>query len=283
MRILKKPSADPLEVFSLCVSGVTDVTENARLTKIAELITEAGVRYDKYASVKQFYLLTRELTVGGTVTIEEMKALYSSSMSRASGAARRVYDEILNAAPNSICPQCGIGTVRSLDHYLPQSKYPEYVVMPANLIPSCFDCNKAKFAKFPKQAAEQTIHPYFDNYTQETWLRAEVIEAGPPALRFYADGPSHWSPIDRARVKYHFEVLKLGKLYAANAGNELGNIRSLLVNRLAGDEKAIRLHLEEQATTCRDAYVNSWQTAAYEALSTSAWFIEDGFREIPGP
>ena len=79
MRILKKPSADPLEVFSLCVSGVNDVNENARLTKIALLIAESGARYDKYASVKEFYLLTREPTVGGTVTIEEMKALYSSS------------------------------------------------------------------------------------------------------------------------------------------------------------------------------------------------------------
>ena len=121
-------------------------------------------------------------------------------MSRASGAARRVYDEILNAAPNSICPLCGIGIVRSLDHYLPQSKYPEYVVTPANLIPSCIDCNKAKFTRFPQQAAQQTIHPYFDNYTQETWLRAEVIEGEPPALRFYADGPGHWSSIDRERV-----------------------------------------------------------------------------------
>ncbi len=92
-----------------------------------------------------FDLLTREKTVGGQVTIDEMKSLYATGMSASSGAARRYYDEIVNAAPNRICPLCGVGTVTTLDHHLPQSKYPDYVLVPANLVPSCSDCNKTKF------------------------------------------------------------------------------------------------------------------------------------------
>lgn len=249
----------------------------------APLIAQAGSRYDLYASIKELHLLTRELTIGGTVTVEEMKELYANTMSSRSGTARRVYDGIVNAAPNRTCPLCGVGTVSSLDHHLPQSKYPEYVLVPANLIPACADCNKSKFTTFPKQADQQTIHPYFDNYTQEMWLYAEVVEISPPALRFRADAPTHWALVDRQRVKRHFEVFKLGRLFTSNAGNELGIIRSHLVNRLNGDEAAIKLHLEEQAVSCKAAYLNSWRTATYAALSNSPWFVQGGFKEIPSP
>lgn len=283
MRPLKKPIDDPFTVYSQCISGVKSDPQRAKFISVAPLIAQAGSRYDIYASIKQLHLLTREPTIGATVTVEEMKELYASSMSSRTGTARRVYDGIVNGAPNRTCPLCGVGTVSSLDHHLPQSKYPEYILVPANLIPACADCNKAKLAKFPKQADQQTIHPYFDDYTQEMWLHAEVIEMSPPALRFRADAPSHWAPVDRQRVERHFEVFKLGRLFTSNAGNELGTIRSHLVNRLNGDEASIRLHLEEQAASCRAAYLNSWRTATYEALSNNPWFVHEGFKEIPSP
>ncbi|MBW4028864.1 MAG: hypothetical protein HIU93_15975 [Acidobacteria bacterium] len=283
MRPLKKPAYDPNTVFSLCVSGVKDLAENAKLTAIAPLICQAGIIYDKLASSKELHLLASEQTVGGDVTVAEMKDLYAASMSAKKGSARNIYDEIINSVQNKVCPLCGIGSVRSLDHHMPQSKFPEYVVNPVNLVPCCFDCNKAKFTKFPKTANQQTIHPYFDNYTQDVWLRAEVIQKTPPALRFYADGPQHWSLVDRERVKRHFDVFRLAELFTSNAGNELGSIRWHLVKTLHGDETAIRGHLQEIATSCRAEYLNSWRTATYEALSANEWFIKAGFQSISEP
>ena len=283
MRPLKMPVADPVLVFKLCVSGLKQDTEKVTFMTVEPLIGQAGARYSAFALQKELHLLQRQTTIGGTVTIEEIKNLYSSAFSSRSGVARRVYDDIVNTAPNRICPLCGIGTVSSLDHHLPQSKYPEYVLIPANLVPSCFDCNKAKFTKFPKTAEQQTIHPYFDDYTQETWLYAQVVEVSPPALMFYVRAPNHWAMVDQERVKWHFDVFKLGRLFTSNAGNELGEMRSHLVKGLAGNEAAIKLHLKEQAETCRDAHVNSWRTAMYEALSNNEWFLGDGFREIPSP
>jgi hypothetical protein len=281
VRPLKKPIDDALTVFVQCASGVKSDAHKAKLLSVAPLIQVAAFNYETFASNKALYLLTRELSIGGTVTITEMKELYSGSMSGRSGAARPIYDGIVDGAPNRVCPLCGVGTVSSLDHHLPQSKYPDYVVIPANLIPSCADCNKAKFTKFPKTPGEQTIHPYFDDYTQETWLHAEVVEMSPPALSFRADGPAHWDSVDRQRVKRHFDVFKLGRLFTSNAGNELGSIRSHLVDSLQGNQSAIKLYLKEQAATCRAAYRNSWRTAAYEALTESDWFVAEGFREIP--
>jgi hypothetical protein len=281
VRPLKKPVDDAAAVFVLCASGVKPDTQKAKFLSVASFIEVAALQYETFASTKTLNLLSRETSVGGTVTIAEMKALYSGSMSSRSGSARPVYDQIVNGAPNRVCPLCGVGTVSSLDHHLPQSKYPGLIVIPANLIPSCADCNKAKFTKFPLTPGDQTIHPYFDDYTHETWLRAVVVEASPPALVFRAEPPDHWAPVDQQRVKRHFDVFKLGRLFTSNAGNELGSIRSHLVDSLAGNESAIKLYLEEQATTCRAAYRNSWKTATYDALANSGWFVAQGFMEIP--
>ena len=197
MRPLKMPVADPLLVFTLCITGVKSDADKAKFMAVETQIDQAGARYSLFASHKEIHLLQRQTSISGTVTTEEMKNLYYSSFSSRSGVARRVYDDIVNATSSRICPLCGIGTVSSLDHHLPQSKYPDYVLTPANLVPSCFDCNKAKFTKFPKNAEQQTIHPYFDDYTQDTWLHAQVVELSPPALRFYVQGPSHWASLDQ--------------------------------------------------------------------------------------
>jgi hypothetical protein len=65
--------------------------------------------------------------------------------------------------------------------------------MAANLIPSCGDCNKAKLRSQPTSGEEQTLHPYFDD-VDATWLKAKVIEADPPSLRFFPEAPATWSP-----------------------------------------------------------------------------------------
>jgi CHASE2 domain len=190
---------------------------------------------------------------------------------------------LLNATPNSICPLCGQGRVGALDHYLPQSAYPDYVVLPANLVPACTDCNQAKRAWFAKSADDQILHPYFDDFSGDQWLHAKVIPGQSPAVKFYADGPAHWSPVDRARVESHFRVFKLARLFTTHAGSELGSIRSHLVQELKGDTGRIKDHLLEQANSRRAAFLNSWQTAMYVALSTDAWFLSSGFAKIPMP
>jgi hypothetical protein len=283
VRTITKPNADPLAVFLLCVSGVTDIAHKDRLNQIGWDIQAASQSYDNYASVSSLYALSQAASIGGLVTTEEMKNLYKKAMSSAKGSARTIYNQLLNATPNSICPLCGQGRVGALDHYLPQSAYPDYVVLPANLVPACTDCNQAKRAWFAKSADDQILHPYFDDFSGHQWLHAKVIPGQSPAVQFYADGPAHWSSVDRARVESHFRVFKLARLFTTHAGSELGSIRSHLVHELKGDTGRIKDHLLEQANSRRAAFLNSWQTAMYIALSTDAWFLSSGFAMIPTP
>ena len=73
-----------------------------------------------------------------------MVRVYDGRMAAQGSPGRTIYDAIKLASPNGLCPLCGQRVVATLDHYLPKSRYAALAVNPANLIPACSDCNKAK-------------------------------------------------------------------------------------------------------------------------------------------
>lgn len=52
-----------------------------------------------------------------------------------------------NDGKTATCPICEVNTANTLDHYIPQTDYPLYVVHPRNLIPCCSECNGHKLGK----------------------------------------------------------------------------------------------------------------------------------------
>lgn len=169
----------------------------------------------------------------------------------------------------------------TLDHHLPKSKFPALAVTPSNLIPACSDCNKSKLASSPHTEEEQTFHPYFDDFGHAPWLHAEVVQGSPPMLRFSVKPPTTWPTLWGARACHHFRTFGLGKLYMAQAAQELVNVQYHLTKLLEQTgAMAVRAHLAEQALSREKANPNSWQTAMYKALCESAWFCTTGLKEI---
>jgi len=161
---------------------------------------------------------------------------------------------------------------------MPKMRYPALVVTPANLVPACADCNKAKLEAAPLSSLDATLHPYFDNIEDDLWLEARVLQTYPAALRFGVKSPSHWLVEMTARVEYHFNLLSLSSLYASHAAEELISIRHGLsgLHERAG-ASAVRQHLADRAASSARGRTNSWQTAAYRAWAGSAWFCDRGF------
>lgn len=280
MRSLPLPSITCADVLPLCLSGITDASLHTRLSFITATLEASAESYDAHARSERLDLVPRVSSVG-PVTKEELVDLYSDHLSATKGAARAVYDQIRNSAPNKKCPLCGVGTVAVLDHHLPKSSYPDLSVSPRNLVPACHYCNDNKKAKFPKNAEAQTLHPYFDSRLIELqWLQA-AVDRGPPAtLVFRADPPTWWPLVDQQRVKRHVAVCGLAVLYASNANDELPILKPTLAGLYdRGGPAPVREHLEGE----RDRYrvrPNSWQYAMYEALSFDDWFVDEGFRNI---
>lgn len=280
MRALPLPSAISANVMTMCLNGTTDAALRARLQAIVPNLAASAASYQANAVAERLDLQARVPAVGG-VSKAELVALYATHLSATKGSARAVYDQIRNAAPNKKCPLCGVGTVAVLDHHLPKAKYPDLSVVPANLVPACHFCNDTKKARFPASAGQQTLHPYYDaRLINGRWLAAAIDRGPPVVITFAPSPPPAWPLIDRQRVERHFAICGLGTVFAPNANDELGPLKTRLAAlEAAGGPAAVQAHLIEEAASHAQR-TNGWQLSLYEALAADPWFTAGGFHSI---
>lgn len=281
MRVIGKPDLVAKEVYEICVSKVRNTILKKNFRQITGSIVAADIEYQERSSEQQWFLIASSDGVDGVVGQAEMEKVYTQRMVGQRAPGRSLYDQLKNAAPNGICPLCGQRTVSTLDHFLPKTNFSALVVVPLNLIPACSDCNKAKLDKIPGCKSEQTLHPYYDDVTREQWLFAEVEETTPGSIRFYTLDVEAYDEVLNKRIEFHFRVLGLGSLYASNAYSTVTEIQFRL-NSLheKGGKNAVKAYLQEEEESRRKNHVNSWNTAAYQAMMNSDWFCDGGFNEF---
>ena len=267
----------PGDVYDLCISRIRNPRLKLRLEGIRAAIVQVAEEYVEAASAAALHTLARQSDVGD-VEGNELRAVYTNRMAKGKQAGRPVYDRILGAPSQGRCPLCGIGVVNTLDHHLPKSEYPHLSVTPNNLVPACQWCQREKSADYPQTAGEQTIHPYFDDFSSAVWLHAEVVEDIPASFRFFVRVPAGWPTVTEQRLDSHLDAFKLRILFASNAGSELAEIRFRLRKLFdAGGKDAVRDHLEEEAASREQVSMNSWKVAMYRAGADSDWFCDGGF------
>ena len=285
MRALNAPNYDPLAVYQTCINGITDNDLIARLNNINDRIVFAAKDYEQKAKAQLLYSIPKnnckngEIALG-EVTKDELKEVYTSHMVEKSKPARAIYDSLLSQAHLGKCPYCGFGQTSTLDHYLPKAKYPQFSVLPFNLVPSCRDCNTGKSTSIATTAEAQSLHPYFDhqNFIDDQWLHAKVIQTTPAIIRFFVKAPEQWDDISKARVQAHFCNFNLASRYSVEAVNELVSLRDVLISycQLMGS-KSVRNLLEIEANSSARQHSNSWKTAMLQALVVSDWYCDGGF------
>lgn len=284
MRALQRPSADARALFLACAGRIASVELRGRLASVADRVAAESALFAQLAASGATHMAVPSTTVGGVVTKDEMIRLYDSHVARKGAVGRPVYDEIFNSPPYSTCPLCAQRVVSSLDHFMAKAVFPALAVTPDNLVPACFDCNKAKqdAAEAVLSPGTQLLHPYFDRLpTNEQWLWARVVDQPTVALQFFVEPPVTWDGIFRNRVANHFHVLGLKRLYASNAAQELSNIRhSLRMVLGVSGASGVQAHLLEQWRSRNTAQVNSWQTAMYAAMYHDQWFCQGGFDSV---
>lgn len=266
------------DVFDTCVAMVKNAELKARFEAISDDIDKASEDYDSAATAKTLYLtpLTAKLR---NVVAEELVKIYTLRMVPKTAKGRPVYDQIMSIPVNGRCPFCGIGTVNTLDHYLPKTHFPVFSVMPHNLVPACTWCQGAKMEYYPTTVGGQLLHPYFDDFDQDIWLAAEVVVGSPAAFRYRATPPVNWTKDKKERVASHLKELKLSSLFGSNAGSRLVEIRGRLAKlHDAGGADAVRAHLSEELDSIEEDQKNSWVAAMYRGGIASDWFCDGGFR-----
>ena len=274
---LPMPAHKARDTYLLCISHITCERVRQAMLQYADAVAIAAELYAEEARAANLHTLnSAKFTPWVPQDRTEMIKVYTNRMAKEDAPGRPVYNALKLAARR--CPLCGHRDVSTLDHYLPKTAFPLLCVTPSNLIPACGDCNKVKSDALPATAADQTLHPYFDDADHDAWLKAEVVPGAPPVLVFSADPPQHWTAGLPDRVRHHFEVFGLAALYGSQAAAELAEIayRMTQFHEAAG-EQAVKEELDLEAAGRGRVNRNHWRTAAYRALADSSWYCSGGF------
>lgn len=274
MRVISKPNISPIRAYIACYSSFDDLTKRNNFKAIATHINTQSIQYDTNANNANLYTFPIHILVQNSIAKNDMTTLYNNNMVK-NKRGRKIYDKLLSLAPLSKCPFCGIGTVKTLDHYLPEAKFPTFSVLPYNLVASCRDCNTGKLASYATTQNSQTLHPYYDNFTTDQWLFARVLQ--PLSIEFFINPPTTWNQLDKDRVNAHFVNYQLGERFSVEAANILADLEAefTLFNSTPSD---IKLELQKKARSYESRYINSWETAMYQALYQDQWYCSGGYK-----
>jgi hypothetical protein len=286
MRKIKPPVFGDLDLFDACANEM-DEGKRQIFSDNRAYIQAAAVAFASQSVARAWCNLPRarhghrEDLIAGALSKGDMMDLYDAGVVKSKGRPRDIYDEILVSA-HGLCPYCaGIGTARTLDHYLPKAKFPGLSVHPHNLVPACRDCNTDAGAGFTNLLESQPIHPYLDKdcFFLQRWVHAEVVRCEPVVIRFFASPPAHWPHVDQQRARQHFLDCNLKERFSSQVAGELSPLVSQRKSSLAVFTPVqfrdhLRVIAEDEALL-----LNGWKRTMYLALCESDWFCSVNFNE----
>ncbi|EGH8479465.1 HNH endonuclease [Escherichia coli] len=223
----------------------------------------------------------------GNLTKSKLINLYENNLRNKDKPARVYYDELLVSSGEK-CPFCGdIGQTKNLDHFLPKAHFPEFSIMPLNLVPSCRDCNMGEKGEgYAINEAEQSLHPFIDKdiFFQEQWVFADYINEDDGAISYYVQCPLNWRQEDKDRAFNHFNNLNLAARYQLEAGKHFSEV--------IDQRDSFATTLKQYVPTAtpemiRDAFIsatlqpiinsgqfhNHWKKVMYQCLARSEIFF----------
>ena len=269
------------EVLDDCVAGITGNAALAEKLALAkQSLLAKGVDYIAAASTGELHAMAPvdatenpDPIAVEALTKSDLVKIYDNYFVSKDKPARRIYNALLNSAEEK-CPFCGgIGTPRNLDHFLPKAHFPQFSVLPRNLVPACRDCNMdGKGQGFATKAEDQIIQPYVDKaqFFQDQWVFAiyhAEANAEPGTFEYFVNAPHEWTETDKQRARKHFHDFDLGRRYATKAAQLTATVLTQIAELQAVglDSEAINAALLTPGVK-KAPFANHWQRGMYQAL-----------------
>lgn len=272
MKKITKPDCKVSDILDNCISSMYNPRKDI-IKRVKDEIIKKSDEYDLLGQNGNLFTIKEHTTVLDIAYKQDMVYLYTEKFVPEKEKNYQYYSKIIGLV--DICPYCQQKQVRTLDHYLPKTKYVTYSVTPVNLIPSCSDCNKDKTNNSFSDYIHQPFHPYYDDFDETNWLKAKLIENDEIAFYFYAD-PADLTDTEKAeRIKYNFSkkgfaLNDIYKVYSAETYHqEFGRIKRLY---LAGGVEAAKKDIMISIESYREDNINSWKAAMYQAIIDSEWY-----------
>jgi len=265
MRALPLPTDSNPDVFDDCTRG-TYRPRSLRLKVIRAYVLAVDRQFGIASAASVAHLFPQSYSFSAQLK-SDMIWLYEKKF-RDVRRAQALWDRLLIAAPDNLCPHCGGDPPVELDHCLPKSKFPQLSVTPTNLVPICRNCNAYKLAN-----DKGSLNPYSDHWAiDEPWLEALVDDyQNPRMMTFVVRRVSSWDVHQQRSADANFADFDLATRYRARASVEIGTrmdglSRFFRGNGLAAVVAELRLERDNYAAIDQ----NCWQRAAFDALIVSA-------------
>jgi hypothetical protein len=177
-----------------------------------------------------------------------------------------VWAHFFTQVPTADCPYCGVAQAHTIDHFLPQSKFPEFSFFSKNMVPACGQCNLGKRARWQSPRGHLRYpHPYFST-TSDVGLYCKIEWTGqsPPVIIY---------KVSRSRREYSalFDELRLEERFLLGAATKLTLILASQASarrRVGRNVDEIRKDLSEEARQEITAYGRfHWRALLFLAVS----------------
>lgn len=187
-----------------------------------------------------------------------------------------------------LCPYCGAPAVTDLDHYLPRSKYKDFSIYGANLVPSCHPCNNVKRDFAPDDEAElDLVHPYFDQFPEEPLLEVQttIAENGGLASTLFVPMSDGSPDADlRARAQFQIEKFGLNDRLVEAMNVFLSELETAIeaMYEVGGSEKVADFLRRTAVSSATRLGLNDWRPRLLHSLADNDEFCDGGFRRALG-
>ena len=268
MRALSPLEDDPAKWFEWILSSKNE----PHLSQVQAVKVKVLERYDLYSnSILELNSLFEECWTSDQSN--SLRVCYSSRSSSRNAlvAAILLHQVESDRVSSSYCQYCGLTyNPRTLDHYLPKGKFPEFSVMCKNLIPCCYDCNELKGECWLKDGCRGIVNLYFDKIPSSRYLFARTGPA--PDLEFFLSDDSESYGDLEGTIRHHFDQLDLLNRYRLASGSIISEIANLVME-FGVDGTRERL-IEEQWRFTKGHSPNYWRVALCEGLANDPAFLE---------
>lgn len=131
------------------------------------------------------------------------------------------------------CPNCTISEINSFDHYLPKDKFPEFVVNPKNLFPSCTICNGYKNDVWVDSGKRLFLNLYLDPLPNEQYLFTRLtIDKDVVTATFYLQNNGNITPNLFETIETHYDRLHLLDRFSANICEVITSLENTITSFL---------------------------------------------------
>ncbi|MBS1659497.1 MAG: hypothetical protein JST68_00460 [Bacteroidetes bacterium] len=273
MRNLVRFDSPPIEFHDAVVSRKQDEALRQILTNIRPSVEEAFNNYSVNSLVNSLETLAPNAEC--YAQRNSFLELYSYG-SKMISEFKNVIQNLQSLSIRYICQYCTLTQHTSFDHILPGSVFPEFVVHPWNLFPSCEHCNGKKSIAWVNGGMRQTLNLYLDILPEEQYLFVNIIPDPTAGLDFeyYLQNANHIDNNMFNLIASHYVRLDLlNRLKKESIGiftEIITSVRANLISMSLPDALAtLAISAEDFKRTRGDNY---WKAVLLDTLSTNIEF-----------